>query len=681
LSRNPSDRPGVVPAKNSEANLSALKIVQRYIDEGGEDAARTDRLERNKDNYREFRGEKDWSHKSRGQSREHLPKMRVAFEQISAIFKKSLVDLGGSWYDIEVRGDALPGITGNDLRKLLNAHLLSNEINFPTMISDAVKQGSLESLMIAKVFGRFVPKRRFIAEVAGAEMVRDDSGVPVGIQPRFRFKSSEERVWRLAVSLIPTEDYIPDPDGLGLYEIHEVTRDIWQVREMAEIGVYDQAVVDQIVAGMSEEKDRKRGAEDARGKRPHRGRAQKRKKVRVSECWAILVDDDGRIITIPGSKEKARNTVTTVVDNRYMVRATSRNPNWSGLRPMVAAPLIRTPHSVWHDALGDYVQSLNNAIDELFNLMLDAGIKGVWGISQVRPEMLLDEDQISDGIPPQETLVLRPGVPADVDVYKRVDTGSNIGESIAVMNLLMSSFSDASMVNKIGLGQLPARQVKATEISLSSQAMGNLFDGITRDMEDSFIEPILERAFHLVMQHLNEMDTDEVVAALGTKKAIMLLSLSPEERFAIFGNRIKFRVTGLSSVVNRTREFQKILALLEVMASNPALGMIFAKKYSLAKVVDRLVRSIDLDPESLGVVDEQEAQAQTALLKAYVQAQQGAPSTGQAFKMPEVKGNLPAIPGELPSSANAAPGNIPPGLEGGGGMNEFEGMSQTRRAQ
>ena len=680
--RNPSDSGGVVPAKNAKENLEALKIVRRYVDEGSEDSARTERLERNKENYREFRGDKDWSHKSRGQSMEHLPKMRMAFEQLSAIFKKALVDLGGSWYDIEVQGDPVPGVTGVHLRKLMNAHLLSNDINFPTKISDAVKQAGLESLMIMKVYGKYVPKRQFVAQVVGAELVNDlETGLPLGISPRFELKPNDQTVWRLAADLIPTEDYIPDPDGLGLYEIHEVTRDLWQVREMAERGIYDIGVVDKIVAHMTDEKDRKRQAEDARGKRTSRSGASKRKKVRVSEVWAILVDEDGKMINIKTDtgKVKARNTVTTLVDGRFMVRAPSRNPSWSGLRPMVAAPLIRTPHSVWHDALGDYVRSLNNAIDELFNLMLDAGIKGVWGISQIRPEMLLDEDQISEGIPPQETLVLRPGVPQDVDVYKRVDTGTNMGESLSVMNLIMSQFHDAVMVNQIGVGQLPQRQVKATEITMAAQSMGNLFDGITRDMEDSFIEPTLERAFHLVMQHLNEMDVDEVVAAVGTKVAIILLSLTPEERFALFSNRVKFRVTGLSSAANRAREFQKILAILEVMSSNPTLGMIFARKYSLAKVVDRLVRAIDIDPESLGVIDEAEAQAQVALLKTYIESQRGAVKTGQEFKMPEMPSAGEGLPGELPSSVNQAPGNLPPGIEGGGGMNEFEGQSLARR--
>ncbi len=664
-----------VPAKNRKKNLEALKILQAYVHEAKEDSARKDRLDLNELNYREFRGDIDWSYKARGQSREHLPKMRFAAEQIAAIIKKGLVDLGGSWYGVDISGDTVPLLTGDDIRKLMNISLLSNDVNYPTKISDAVKAGYLESLMIQKIHGGFEPKRAFKASPDGVDPVQDPAtGSIVGLRQNFRLEPEEKQVWRLRVDNIPYESYLSDPQGADLYEVHLVTRDLWRVKELAERGIYDKKVVDQLGTAVQEERDERRRAIDARGDDPdttNRFRPQ----VRIAEVWGRLVDQKGDIFEIAGEngKFRARNVLATVANDKFLIRPPVENPNWDGTRGFIKAPLIRIPNAVNHDALGDHVRSLNHAIDDLFNLMLDAGIGSVHGIKQLRPDLLDDPDQVTEGIPPFETLVLRAGAPADAKVLERVDTGVNMGESIAVMNLLGVEFSSAALVDQIGLGGRPARQVKATEVVASQQTQGNLFDGITRDIEDIQIEPGLSCVFHLTMQHLHEMDIDEVVAAIGSRKAVMLLSLSAEERFALFANRVKFRVHGLTSMVNRAREFQKLMALLQVLASNPAFGEVFAQKYSFAKVIDRIVRSLEIDPETIQADNQQESEAQVRLLREFIEMQTKGAREGQTAPA----GGFGGEP--LPSAENGGGLDLPPGIEGGGGENDLAGASLNQR--
>ena len=664
-----------VPKKNREKNLEALKILQAYIHEAREDSARKDRLDMNEGNYREFRGNIDWSYKARGQSTEHLPKMRFAAEQVSAIIKKGLVDLGGSWYGVEVSGDQIPFINGDDIRKLMNIGL--KEVNYATKISDAVKAAYLESLMIHKIHGAFEPKRTFKASVSGVDPISDPaSGQIVGLRENFSLAQEEKLVWRLKVDVIPFEDYLSDPQGADLFEVHQVTRDLWQIKELAESGVYDKKVVEQLGNAMRNERDEKVTATHSRGgdaDTQNRFRPQ----VQIAEVWGRLVDEDGNIFEIKdeGGKFKARNILATVANDNWLIRPPVRNPNWDETRGFIKAPIIRVPNSVNHDALGDHVHALNHAIDELFNLMLDAGIGSVHGIKQLRPDLLDDPDQVTEGIPPFETLVLRPGVPDGVKVLERIDTGVNMGESIAVMNMLGVEFSAAAMSSQIGLGGRPQRQVKATEVVASENASSNLFDAITRDIEDVFIEPGLSCVFNLTMQHLHEMDIDEIIAAIGSRKAVMLLALSAEERFALFANRVKFRVHGLTSMVNRAREFQKLMALLQVLASNPAFGEVFAQKYSFRKVIDRIVRSLEIDPASIEIDDPQEGQAQIGLLREFIDLQTKGAGEGRTASPGSLVGE------ELPSAQGGGGQglDLPSGLEGGGGENAVAGQSQNQR--
>ena len=82
---------------------------------------------------------------------------------------------------------------------------------FSTIVSDAVKVALLKGLIILKVHGGFMTRRKF-------EFERTSEG------PRVR--TDETKEWKLRVDLVRIEDYYPDPTGAGLYEIHRVERDL-----------------------------------------------------------------------------------------------------------------------------------------------------------------------------------------------------------------------------------------------------------------------------------------------------------------------------------------------------------------------------------------------------------------------------------------------------------------------
>jgi hypothetical protein len=132
-----------------------------------------------------------------------------------------------------------------------------------------------------------------------------------------------------------------------------------------------------------------------------------------------------------------------------------------------------------------------------------------------------------------------------------------------------------------------------------------------------------------------------MVAAIGQEAALRLASLSPAERFAELAG-CQFKVTGLSAIVARVRDFQKLMAILELASKNPMMGLTFWQRYSPSKIWNHLFKSVNLDPSTLEPDAQEQAQMQQNLqMMAQMQGGQGQPQ-GVMPAPAGVPGNLPA---------------------------------------
>jgi hypothetical protein len=350
------------------------------------------------------------------------------------------------------------------------------------------------------------------------------------------------------------------------------------------------------------------------------------------ECWGDLLDERGRYTE--------RNIVCTMANGKYLIRPPEPNPYWHGERPFVSRPLLRIPFSVWHKALFDHAVALNLAQNELYNLILDGGISSVWGVKQLYPEFLDDPRQVKDGIAPGDTLVMKEGTPAGVKVVETVVTGKVPPESLTAFQLTDQEFQIATQVNAVRLGQTPGGDTTATAVVEASAQSANFFDGMIKDAEKA-----ISKALHLTwsntMQYLDEFDEEAMVAAIGQEAALRLASLSPAERFAELAG-CQFKVTGLSAIVARVRDFQKLMAILELASKNPMMGLTFWQRYSPSKIWNHLFKSVNLDPSTLEPDAQEQAQMQQNLqMMAQMQGGQGQPQ-GVMPAPAGVPGNLPA---------------------------------------
>lgn len=583
------------PQGPSESDQNILNIVREYRAES-EQAFKSRRL-RNRQNYDVYLGNVDWSYKQEGQSTEFLPKLAGAAEQMAAFAKRALVQFG-DWFSMELPPEA--PMNPEQARKLLQRFLQSiivgrgAPIDIATLIGDAVKQGLLESLIILKVHGHNMTQRSF--RVEGGDVI-------AGVAPKL--VAEDDTVWRLRIDLVPSEDYFPDPTGRGLYEIHRVERDFLDVLEMAEDGIYDMKVVEQLDNDFAER--------DRAEKRLPRTKAQdeskspaRRRRVQVDEMWGTLLGPDGRPLKGKDGKPLV-NIVTTIANDKHILRQPESNPLWHQESPFVAAPVIRVPHSVVGKALYDHAAELNLALSEYYNLILDGGIASVWGVRQVRSEWLEDPRQISNGIPQNATLLVSSETPPDGKVVETVATGKVPPEALQVFNLTDREFQAASLTNDTRLGNLPQRQVKATELIQAEQSAGVIVDSFAGDIERSIIAPALRKAWLTMMQFADDIPAQDVVDAIGTAAAFRLSRMSPEQRFAAF-SRPSMVVNGLSGTLSRAREFQKLMAMLQGVTVNPVLMEAFVRRVSGDKALDHVLRSLNINPESLMPTEEEEAE-------------------------------------------------------------------------
>jgi hypothetical protein len=88
--------------------------------------------------------------------------------------------------------------------------------------------------------------------------------------------------------------------------------------------------------------------------------------------------------------------------------------------------------------------------------------------------------------------------------------------------------------------------------------------------------------------------------------------MSAPQRYAMFAQGLKFKVHGLSSTLAKAREFQKLMAMNQGVATNPLLLQAYLRRFSGEKMLTHIMRSLNINPEDLEMSEEeQERAAQT----------------------------------------------------------------------
>lgn len=562
--------------------------------------ARLERRMKNRNNWNFAHGNQDWSHKKKGQATVFLPDLPIFIEQVATVVEKQLTEFS-DWFTIDSVG-GLPIVDPKQLQAIL-AHLLDRlwqpgdqpETALPiqTVIGDAIKMAIIESIAVFKVYG--VDDERPIYRLEASEppgpaemRIGDAIGEDNQARDKVHYRRIQKTVaiawarsFKLAVELVPYEDHYPDPSPSNLFDIHEVTH---HISDLASNPDYDPEIINQLRGAATELEEQL----DKRRRENQPIRIMDPWLVRVQEYWGDLVDmKTGQIIE--------KNIFCTVCNGK-LLRPPTKNPFWHQKRPFVKVPLMRTPLSPTHDAMVDRAIGPARAQNEVFSLMVDAGLSAVWGVRQYHPDMIENSADFAKGIAPGSVAVMKRGRDPSQTFMKRLDDAPNLQHADLMLQRLGGAVQQAMSVNDIRAGQLPPRQVKATEIVETQESSNNLFENLSSHFERNGIVPLLELCWLTTWQYLDDFTQPELVQILGPYRAQMLAALDPAERFVLLANNVKFKAEGLRKMAHNVRQFQKITTVINTIFAFPALAMIWDAKYSPIRIVEQLVKSVGIDP-------------------------------------------------------------------------------------
>lgn len=558
------------------ASQQIVTAIMEYKKEA--EQAKQRRMQQNDRNHDVYHLLQDWSHKLKDQSQEFLPRQSMAIEQISQFVHQGLVEMDAFFSADPKRGVKKPLFSKDEARNLL-ADILEKG-DFFDFTHDSIKSGLLGSLIIAKIYPKMVPKTRYYTRT---NRKTDET----------KLYRDKKTVSQVCFDLIRQKNYFPDPTNEKLYKVELIEKDLWEVLQMAE--QYSEEFDPEAVKMLKASANTVETINDQNKARETGQNATMpgfRKRVQLLECWGKILD--------PYTGEVIHDRVRSIIAaDRFLIMPPQPYPFWTNEDPYVEAPLIRVPHSVWHKALADAPTSMNIALNEIFNLILDGGIQSVFGIKQLREYWLEDPSQVADGVMAGSTLSVNQSCPPGGKVVERVDTSGASNEGIGAFELASREFNSASLTNDLRLGGMPARAVKATEVVEASQSITSVFTGIGASLENNFIKKVLEKAWNISMQELKRMDKDDLIAVLGEKKVESVLEMPDKKIFAQTVNGHQFHVFGITQTLNKIKDYRKLTAMLQTISGNGPLAEAFNKEFSFTKLLGKIMTSLDVDTDEI----------------------------------------------------------------------------------
>jgi hypothetical protein len=160
---------------------------------------------------------------------------------------------------------------------------------------------------------------------------------------------------------------------------------------------------------------------------------------------------------------------------------------------------------------------------------------------------------------------------------------------------------------------------------------------------------VLRKAWLTLLQNADFLMESDLTELMSNKELLTLARMSPAERFAQLANGAKFRVFGLSQTLAKARDFQKIMALLQVAAQNPVLMRAMMVKFDGERILDKLIRLLNINPEDLARDPDKDSGPEITTTMALMQAMGGAgrAATNQSTGMT----GEPGMPSEINQAA------------------------------
>lgn len=571
-------------------------FVRKCAAESEQDEKQPRRRKNNK-NWDYFHGNIDWSHKDENDPVIHLHKVGVAAERIRSKFKSALMN-----YDHWLQVDRIKDAPQSVLSEHTARSLLFNQFEkaqAANKISDAILNGAVESRMTIKVSGCYKTKPRYVKK--GDDTVRE-----------------EKKVWQLDLPALGFEVFKPDTKSADypLYEIEEFRTDYYRVLYMASEKGDDPSKPFRLEAckklGAFPERTQDQASNRAEGNLDKMDRLKERKQVLIQNFYGTILAEDGSIYewqSEDGSKAPLENICCVVGNESEVLLDPRRIERWSGKSGYIYIDPLRSP-GTGRKAILDAGTDINHAENELFSLMLAGGIKSVHNVTWSRPSWIANKEALTGGVKDGENLEMTDSAPINAVPFGTVPTGKIPPETITMTGMLDTVFAENVISNRLDLsGDMGDKGTLATQINSAKTAIADVFDSFSMDIEKGFVVPLAEEALLEIVQHVDEMDPDEVRACFGAEQEQVeaFLKMSPKQRASQVLGVFAFKGRGLKGIIANMAHAQALINLLNAMAANPIMMQAVESQVSASKIFLHIADLMAIDPEKISP-DAQERQ-------------------------------------------------------------------------
>lgn len=533
-----------------------LDIISNYKKES--DMETRTRREKNRRNMDAYFSRQDFSWKKNDQSREFLPKTAQGTEIFASGVKDSLAT--NDWFRIETDSTGFPSDAAT---KLMRWYV--DKVGYVEKFGESLKLGVLKAWLVQKNYGEMVTDEVSFVNSSGETVVQ------------------KQEHWEPRKAVVDPDDFLPDPRGRDLYKIHVVETDYHKLLKSAKAGVYIESKVKKLTSGL-DERDRERQSDKGHDATT----SSYRNSVTLWEFHGDLVNRKGELLE--------EDVVVTIANEHTVIRKEKR-PDWND-SSFTFSNIINVPLSVAHKAIADEGVSLNIAINDVVNLIIDEGIASVYGIREANPGVLKSASQLNS-MRPGSVLIRREGARPEERALTQTTLGNGLQNGFALLNMLTQEFQTVMMFNDFQLNKLPGGKVTATEVIEQRNQASGISSSITKHIDNDFLVKDLTSMWQLVMQNFDLLDEIEMIRVLGGDVWDNLTSLTPEERYSLFGKKIRVNVFGISAMLEKQKTAQRLLTFAQIAIQNPAFRRVFVEKYSPEKIMRELLKAWNIPDEAI----------------------------------------------------------------------------------
>lgn len=502
----------------------------------------------------------DYSKKANWQARETMPEVPVFVDRFAAALKEALVATPQGFYSVSDPGDK-----ENDLamavKRMTDMWLTTTGRNqvgqvlpFAAVFEEQMKLGALMACSSVTTW-------------------KGDHGAG-----------------RVAIESVDPRMVWLDHTGRNLYRIRRTELDrhelpnLVNARDSSGNKIFSTEALSELVGTMRSEDERWIQERTGAGTNVTSGR----RPIQLDEFIATVVNSAGEVI--------ADRSLIVMANEQHVIRGPEKNPFLHEKDWITFAPLVTAPLSVYGRSYMEDFGSVANTFNELTNMLLDAVHTSSLNAHAIVPGMLVNPQQLAEGVTPNKAFLLEDGYRAS-DFAAKIEMGTLSDQSFKIWSAIKSELREAASINEIGVGQFaPKGRTSATEISETQQSSSALIRSVAQTIETRWLDPTLDLVWKTGLQHVSK-DDKQMAAAAGEDLFKALIARRKE----IIQRPITFQARGISSLIARGQMLKSLLQLIGLISQNDMLVKAFLEQVDIQKLVKKLFELSNIDLTTLQV--------------------------------------------------------------------------------